>query len=108
MYQFGKLARVEYDNTTPTPTLRLSLNIDKHKLKIIDPLGQIPRGTILFADEAITWNVKTYPSQGVLYADLGNDRLYPKKYVNALALTCIKCEVNSESAVILKDKDIKN
>lgn len=105
LYQFGKL--VEYNNATPKPVLPASLNIDKCKLKIISPSGQIPKDTILFADNAITWNVKTHPKQGVLYADIGNDRLYPKKYVNVLAVTSVKCNVKSESIVILKDKTTK-
>jgi hypothetical protein len=107
MYKFGKLAQIEYDKSTPKPTLPVSLNIDKCKLKIIDPFGQVPQDTILFAEDAITWNVKV-SKQGVLYADLGNDRLYPKKYVNALALTLVKCEVRSKSVAILKDKATKD
>jgi hypothetical protein len=68
MYQFGKL--VEYNSTTPKPTLPASLNIDKCKLKIIQPSGQISKDTILFANDAMTRNVKTYPKQGVLIQTL--------------------------------------
>ena len=107
MIQFGKYAPVEYSNNTPKPTLQASLNIDKYKLKIIEPLGNIPKDTILFADDAITWNVKNYPSQGALYEDLGNDTLYPKKYVNVIAMTNVRCDVNPQSIVLLKNKNAK-
>jgi hypothetical protein len=105
MYQFKGDACVKYSNVIPTPVLRASLHVEGAELKLIEPLGQIPKETILFGDDAVIWYVKRYKDTGALYADLGNDILYPKKYVDVLALTTVKCEINPDGVFILKRKD---
>jgi hypothetical protein len=100
-----KKAHVKYSSATPTPVLRASLDIDGVELKLIEPLGQIPKETILFGEDAVTWYVKKYKDTGALYTDLGNDTLYPRKYVDAVALTTVRCEISPEGVFILKRKD---
>jgi hypothetical protein len=104
MHRLGKEAKVEYDNVASRHALRASFSFDTYKLRIIEPLGKIPKDTIVFADDAILWNVKSYPKQGVLYRDLGNSRLYPTKYVSFVTMTSARCDVRPEGIVILKDK----
>jgi hypothetical protein len=105
MHQFKEEAYLKYSNVTPQPVLRASLNIDGVELKLIEPLGRIPKETILFGDDAIIWHVKRYKDSGALYIDLGNDILYHQKYVDTVALTTIRCEINPEGVFILKRKD---
>ena len=105
MHLFKEEAHLKYSTVTPKPALQASLIINGVELKLIGPLGQFPKETILFADDAVAWHVKRYQNQGALYADLGNDRLYPKKYVNVLAFTTVRCEINPESIFVLKSKE---
>jgi hypothetical protein len=105
MHALGRKAQMKYDNE-PNSVLRASLVFGVSELKIIEPLGLIPQETILFTEDAISWRVKEQ-NHGALYADLGNDRLYSKKYVNALAFTTIKCDVNNQGIFLLKNKNSK-
>lgn len=108
MYHFKKDASIKYDNLTPRQILRSSLTVEGTGLKIIEPLGKIPKHTILFCDNGVKWYTKHYPEYGALYLDLGNDRFYPKKFVQEIALTTVKCEIDSQGIAILKSNETKD
>lgn len=98
-------AHLKYSNITPRPTLDSSLIINGTELKVISPLGKIPTNTIVFGDGAIRWLVKRHPRYGSLYIDMGNDRLYPKKYVQVITMTTIRCEIDPKAIVVIKTEN---
>jgi len=98
-------AHLKYSNITPRPTLDSSLVINGTELKLISPLGKIPTNTIVFGYGAIRWLLKRHPRYGSLYIDMGNDRLYPKKYVQVVAMTTIRCEIDPKGIVVIKSKN---
>lgn len=89
-----KEARVQYNNSLSKPKLASTLKIGEADLKIIPPLGKSPRISLLLGSDVIKWHVKRYPEHGALYIYLGNDRLYPMKYVECIAGTTVRCEIN--------------
>lgn len=94
MHHWHNGARVEYDPDPSSRQLNASLILDKHKLKIVSPLGKVPQYTIVFSKHAITWHVRVCPEFGALFIALGRDQLYPTRYVELVAGTQVKCEID--------------
>lgn len=101
----GGKAHLKYSNITPRPRLNSSLIINGTETKLIAPLGEIPKNTIVFGDRAVRWHVKRQPKHGSLYIDVGNDRLYHKKYVQVVAMTTARCEIDPKGIVVIKIKN---
>ena len=101
----GGKAHLKYSNITPRPRLDSSLIINGTELKLIAPLGDIPKNTIVFGDRAVRWHIKRQPKHGSLFIDVGNDRLYPKKYVQVVAMTTARCEIDPKGIVVIKIKN---
>ena len=98
----GGKAYLKYSNTRPRPTLDTSLIVNGTELKLISPLGKIPRNTIVFGHGAVRWLLKRYPRFGSLYIDMGNDRFYKKKFVQVIAVTTARCEIDPKGVVVIK------
>jgi len=96
---------LKYSNLTPRPTLDTSLIINGKELKLISPLGKIPTNSIVFGKGAVRWLLKRYPKFGALHVDMGNDRLYPKKFVQVVAITTIRCEIDPKGIVVINAND---
>jgi len=96
--------QLKYSNVRPRPILDPSLRIDGNELKTISPLGKIPTNTIVFGDNAVRWLLKRYPKYGSLFIDMGNDCFYPKRYVQVIAMTSTKCEIDPKGIVIIESK----
>lgn len=94
-------ARFEYSNLPPKPLLDATLTLNEVKLKGISPIGTFPQEPLLLDSNAISWKVKKQPT-GALYVVLGNNQLYPLKYIELLAGTTAKCEITKEGVSILK------
>lgn len=101
-HQFKADAKIKYSNIMPRPILSSSIVVKDTELKIILPLGKIPKHTIIFGKDSVKWYIKRYPEYASLYVDLGNDRLFPKKFVQVVAMTTAKCDINPKGIVILK------
>jgi hypothetical protein len=101
--QGGKIY-LKYSDITPRPVLDSSLIIDGVELRLITPLGKIPKATIVFGNGAVRWHMKRYPKYGSLFIDIGNDRLFPKKYVQVLAFTTMKCEIDPKGIAVIETK----
>jgi len=98
-------AAISYSNIFPRPRLDASLKVDGSTLKIVPPIGDIVKETILISNQSIIWHVKKHQKYGALHITFGNDSLYPKRYVQLLAGTKVNCEVNPQGIRILKFKD---
>jgi len=95
-------AHLKYSKNIPRPTLDPSLIVDGMELKLISPLGKIPTNSIVFGKGAVRWLLKRYPKFGSLHIDMGNDRLYPKKFVQVVALTTARCEIDPKGIVVIE------
>jgi len=93
--------RLKYSNLVPRPTLDSSLMSKGVELKLISPLGKIPTNSIVFGRGAIRWLLKWYPKFGALHIDMGNDRFYKKKFVQVVAVTTVRCEIDPKGIVVI-------
>lgn len=116
MVKIYKLSRehhntqLEFSKNRPRPILDPTLTLEGRELKLLQPLGKIQTKTMVFSSNTITWLLKKYPKYGSLYIDVGNDPFYPKRFVNVIALTTLKCKINNPKgiAVIDNSTDITN
>jgi hypothetical protein len=104
MMNLGSEATIKYKDVYPSPVFSSKLLGDGADVRLIPPLGQFPSFTIILTKNAATWRLKRYPKHGALYIDLGNDRFYPKRYVQAVAFTTFKLEVDAQKVFLLKSK----
>jgi hypothetical protein len=104
MMQMGSDATIKYKDVYPSPVFSSHLLGDGAEIRLIAPLGRFPSFTIILTKNAATWHLKRYPKHGALYIDLGNDRFYPKRYVQAVAFTTFKLEVDAQKVFLLKRK----
>lgn len=98
-------ANLKYGNIIPRPLLDPSVIIEGTELRLINPLGKIPTNTIIMGEKSVRWLLKKYPKHGSLYLDIGNDRFYPKKYVQVIAITTTKCEIDPKGIVVIKSEN---
>jgi len=89
MHFWTEEANIRYDNVNTLSNLKASLVLKNTELKIVHPLGDFPVVPILFSNKAITWIVRKYPNQCAAYIVLGNNQLFPLKYVEVLAGTVV-------------------
>ena len=92
--------KVDYGQIHDKHVLNSTLIIDDYKMRLIPPLGKIPTNNMILAKEAVTWHIEQQPEYGPLYIDLGNDRLYPEKYVELICFTNLKCEIKEKGIII--------
>ena len=98
-------ASLKYSASRPKPALDPSLFIDNLELKIINPLGKIPTQTIIFGQRSVRCLLRRYPKYGSLYIDMGNDRFYPDKFVEVIAITTVKFDISPEGiAIVIADE----
>lgn len=93
---------LKYSNRVPRPTLDPSLIVDGMELKLISPLGKIPKNSIVFGKGAVRWLLKRYPKFGSLHIDMGNDLFYPKKCAQVVAITTVRCEIDPKGIVVIQ------
>jgi hypothetical protein len=102
LHKWHNDAHVEYSNDPLRSHLNASLVFKETKLKILLPLGDVPRKTMVFSSKAITWIVKADPNHGAIFIVLGKDRLYPLRYVELIAGTRVNIEMHPIGFFILE------
>jgi len=104
MHHWHDGAHLEYSSAlAPSrPHLNASLVLDKTRLGMLSPLGNVPDKTIIFSSRAITWHAKMDPEQGAILVVLGRDRLYPMRYAELIAQTRVNIEMHPEGFFILE------
>lgn len=104
LHHWNGKSYVQYSTLSPRPRLDSSFVIDKHNLKIVLLIDEtFSRYIVLLNEKAATWHVRR-SQYGALYIQLGNDMLYPEKYVELIAMTTIKCEINPNETLVLTQK----
>jgi hypothetical protein len=88
--------RVEYGNQEDSRLSNAVLVAEEYKLQIVPPLGSITRKAILLNGNAVLWHVFTHRPGGVLFVALGNSQYYPTKFVQAIAFTRARCELEQK------------
>ena len=102
MYHWRDKARVEYSTREPKPRIDAFLCVDGYRIKLIPSLGMMPLHTpTLLNSENMLWHVKRY-NYGAIFIALGNDRLYPDKYVELIAGTTASWKFDPADVWLLK------
>ena len=93
---------IQYDYKIPKSRINSRIIIDDFELKILPPIGKIPSAAKLIHSNSIQWKVRSYPDSGAMFVALGNDRLYPKKYVELITYTTIQVQFDQRGIIIFE------
>ena len=103
MMKWSGKTYVKYDYSDKRSLTNASLVSDKYELKIVPPLGDVPKkDIILMSNSAVTWSVRIFPNNSALYVAFGNSRLYPLRFVDLMVGTKANCEIKPAGISILK------
>lgn len=94
--------KVEYPSSRINSLVKSNLIVGDRNLRIIPPLGSVPEKPVLINSKSIEWHIRSYPNSGAVFCQLGNDRLYPDKFVEFIAYTSIFLSIKKDGIRFFK------
>ena len=91
-----KNVKVEYPPSTANSLMKSKLIIGDRELRIIPPLGSVPNKPVIMNSKSIKWHIRSYKTTGAVFCQLGNDRLYPDKYVEFIVYTSVFLSIDQD------------